>query len=118
MPTYYATLAGDTCKVCSEVADCQTCKNNGQDAATCLTCLNSLIVKDNTCVSCNAVIADCDLCVQDATSFDVTCNGCGNGKVLADDKLSCQDSSSSTIIIVSAVVGGVVLLGAGTLSSM
>lgn len=72
-----------------------------------------MVSKDNTCVSCGDVITDCDLCVQDAKTFEVTCNGCGNGKVLADDKLSCLESSSSTIIIVSAVVGGVVLLGAG-----
>lgn len=77
-----------------------------------------MVSKDNTCVSCGDVITDCDLCVQDAKTFEVTCNGCGNGKVLADDKLSCLESSSSTIIIVSALVGGVVLLGAGNICPM
>lgn len=47
----------------------------------------------------------------DPDSKNLVCNHCGNGKVLTDGK--CEDSSASTIIIVSAVVGGVVLMGAG-----
>lgn len=74
-----------------------------------------MIVVTNACAECSAAIADCNDCVQSAVDLSVTCNGCQNGKVLADDHLSCKDSSSSTIIIVSAVVGGVVLLGAGIL---
>lgn len=42
------------------------------------------------------------------------CVICSSGYDLSDDKYSCTESSSaSTIIIVSAVVGGVVLIGAG-----
>lgn len=62
-------------------------------------------------MTCSAIIADCDGCTQDNVTYTVTCNHCGNGKVLNNG--ACEDSSASTIIIVSAVVGGVVLLGAG-----
>ena len=91
------------------------CTGNDPDVK-CTACTDFLVVDNTTfkkCVTCADAVTDCQGCTQDNSTFVVTCTKCGNGKVLSDGQ--CKDSSASTIIIVSAVVGGVVLLGAGKL---
>ena len=61
------------------------------------------------------MIEHCEVCEPIVVPNRTSCQNCSADYTLSDDHLKCQSSSNaSTIIIVSAIVGGVVLIGAGT----
>lgn len=82
---YYGSLVTRECKLCD--ATCATCL--GGSLSQCLTCVNTLILNINTCVTqcpngrfnnqgkCSDCLANCATC-QDITK----CTTCGNGLVL------------------------------------
>jgi hypothetical protein len=107
----------------SVITGCVNCSQDiSSGAVSCVSCGGSpgdFVIQSSSCVACGTAINNCQSCLQDFIANVVTCSSCGGGQQVSSDQKSCVDaSSSSTIIIVSAVVGGVVLIGAGMYESM
>ena len=70
------------CSLCdSQIPKCLNCTADG---ATCLSCEENYVLADLKCVYCSVQIPDCVSCENNI------CTHCGNGKVLADDGLTCN----------------------------
>jgi len=101
-------INGGNCSSCSIINNCLSCSSE----SVCTNCVNDqFYLNAGACPSCGSAINNCVNCALVGATLQ--CTTCNSDNDLSDDKLACNSKGASTIIIVSAVVGGVVLLGAG-----